>query len=112
MLVGPNGIGNTQQYEYQLALTRQARDKQFPLIPVVLPGTETWQLPLGFLALQTWVSFAGAGGMAASPDQLQRLLAAILRETPDADAIRVRSVRTKAWKRSPKKTRHCFSPRR
>jgi len=25
VLVGPNGIGNTQQYEYQLALTRQAK---------------------------------------------------------------------------------------
>src|ERR1700761_6601193 len=44
VLVGPNGIGNTQQYEYQLALTRQAKDKDFPLIPVMLPGTENWQL--------------------------------------------------------------------
>jgi hypothetical protein len=39
VLVGPNGIGNTQQYEYQLALTRQAKDRDFPLIPVVrFPG--------------------------------------------------------------------------
>jgi hypothetical protein len=50
VLVGPNGIGNTQQYEYQLALTRQAKDRDFPLIPVVLPGTENRQLPRGFLS--------------------------------------------------------------
>jgi tetratricopeptide (TPR) repeat protein len=88
VLVGPNGIGNTQQYEYQLALTRQAKDRDFPLIPVVLPGTENRQLPRGFLGLQTWVSFAGAAGGTASPDQLQRLLAAIRREHAAADTIR------------------------
>ncbi len=88
VLVGPNGVGNTQQYEYQLALTRQAKDPEFPLIPVVLPGTENWQLPRGFLGLQTWVSFAAAGGIAGAPDQLQRLLAAIRRQPPDTDTIR------------------------
>jgi hypothetical protein len=88
VLVGPNGVGNTQQYEYQLALTRQAKDPEFPLIPVVLPGTENWQLPRGFLGLQTWVSFAAAGGIAGAPEQLQRLLAAIRREPPAADTIR------------------------
>ncbi len=88
VLVGPHGIGNTQQYEYQLALTRQAKDKDFPLIPVVLPGIENWQLPRGFLGLQTWVSFADVGGVTAGPAQLQRLLAAIRREHPDSDTIR------------------------
>jgi tetratricopeptide (TPR) repeat protein len=55
---------------------------------VVLPGTENWQLPRGFLGLRTWVSFAAAGGIAGSPGQLQRLLAAIRQEHPDADTIR------------------------
>ncbi len=33
VLVGPQGLGNTQQYEAQLALTRQAREPGFPVIP-------------------------------------------------------------------------------
>ena len=33
VLIGPAGLGNTQQYEYQLALTRQAAEPDFPVIP-------------------------------------------------------------------------------
>ena len=40
ILVGSHGIGNTQQYERELALVRQTRDKDFPVIPVLLPGSE------------------------------------------------------------------------
>ncbi len=88
VLVGPAGLGNTQHYEYQLALTRQAKEPDFPLIPVILPGTPDWRLPRGFLALQTWISFAGSDDPQQDPAALQRLLAAIRRQPTDADAIR------------------------
>jgi tetratricopeptide (TPR) repeat protein len=84
VLVGPAGLGNTQQYEYQLALTRQAGDPGFPVIPVILPGTPDWRVPRGFLGLQTWIDFRSS----IDPNGLQRLLAAIRREPGDADTIR------------------------
>jgi hypothetical protein len=87
VLVGPHGLGNTQQYEYSLALTRQAREPDFPVIPVILPGTEPHQLPRGFLSLQTWADFRGAHDLRAAPAELQRLLAAIRRERPDGDGV-------------------------
>ena len=88
VVVGPAGLGNTQQYEYQLALTRQAVDPAFPVIPVILPDTPDWRVPRGFLGLQTWISFAAASDPMADPVGLQRLLAAIRREGADADTIR------------------------
>jgi hypothetical protein len=48
ILVGRHGIGNTQQYERELALVRQTRDSSFPVIPVLMPGCET---PPGFSSL-------------------------------------------------------------
>jgi TIR domain len=38
ILVGRHGIGNTQQYEREAALVRQTHDKEFPVIPVLMPG--------------------------------------------------------------------------
>src|SRR5258708_21473323 len=38
ILVGRHGMGNTQQYERELALVRQTTDRRFPVIPVLLPG--------------------------------------------------------------------------
>jgi hypothetical protein len=38
ILVGKHGIGNTQQYERELALVRQTGDAAFPVIPVLMPG--------------------------------------------------------------------------
>jgi hypothetical protein len=84
LLVGPAGLGNTQQYEFQLALTRQATEPDFPIIPVILPGTPDWRVPRGFLGLQTWIDFHSA----IDPAGLQRLLAAIRRTPADADTIR------------------------
>src|SRR5258708_38377762 len=84
VLVGPAGLGNTQQYESQLALTRQAVSVDFPLIPVLLPGTPDLRIPRGFLGLQTWVDFRSA----IDPVGLQRLLAAIRRTAASDDAIR------------------------
>lgn len=88
ILCGPSGLGNTQQYEAQLGLTRKARDPSFPVIPVLLPATPDWRWPRGFLSLQTWVSFAAARDVREEPQALQRLLAAIRREHADAEAVR------------------------
>ena len=89
VLVGSGGLGNTQQYEYQLALTRQAAEPGFPVIPVILPGTPDWRVPRGFLGLQTWISFAAAVDPREDPAGLQRLAAAIRRETAgSSDTVR------------------------
>ena len=53
VLLGPSGMGPWQQREQYRALDRQAKTPDFPVIPVVLPGTE--DLALGFLGLNTWV---------------------------------------------------------
>src|SRR6185437_14488785 len=37
ILFGKHGIGNTQQYERELALVRQTRESTFPVIPVLMP---------------------------------------------------------------------------
>jgi hypothetical protein len=39
VLIGPRGLGNTQQYERELAFVRQIRDQAFPVVPVILPET-------------------------------------------------------------------------
>jgi TIR domain len=45
VLIGPRGLGNTQQYERDLALIRQTRDPVFPVVPVILPETTTDPCP-------------------------------------------------------------------
>jgi len=52
VLLGPHGLGSWQQREKELALDRKAREEDFPVIPVLLPGAEPG---LGFLSLNTWV---------------------------------------------------------
>src|SRR5271168_2457665 len=52
ILVGPHGIGNTQQYERELALVRQTSNAAFPVIPVLMPGCDS--PATGFLQLLTW----------------------------------------------------------
>src|SRR5215831_15307920 len=52
VFIGPQGLGSWQQRESELALDRQAHERGFPVIPVLLPGAEP---PLGFLKLNTWV---------------------------------------------------------
>jgi hypothetical protein len=37
VLIGPRGLGNTQQYERELAFVRLTRDPAFPVVPVILP---------------------------------------------------------------------------
>jgi TIR domain len=38
VLIGPQGLGNTQQYEREVALARQGRDPAFLIVVVLLPG--------------------------------------------------------------------------
>src|SRR5262249_17639532 len=56
ILVGRRGVGNTQQYERELALVRQTQDEEFPVIPVLLPGCDN--PPTGFLQLLTWIDLS------------------------------------------------------
>jgi hypothetical protein len=48
-LIGPHGIGNTQQYERELAIVRQSRE---PAFEVILPETTT-DRPFDFLQVIT-----------------------------------------------------------
>ncbi|MFO1049166.1 MAG: toll/interleukin-1 receptor domain-containing protein [Geminicoccaceae bacterium] len=79
VLIGPKGIGGWQHREIQLGLDRQTGAEKtptpFPVIPVLLPGLEPDDYPLGtFLALNTWVAFEHT---VDEPLPLQRLLSAI-----------------------------------
>ena len=76
VLIGPNGFGNTQQYERELAIFRQSRDPAFPVVPVILPDTAT-DRPFDFLNMLTWVDFSSVTKLSDAPDQLARLLAAV-----------------------------------
>jgi energy-coupling factor transporter ATP-binding protein EcfA2 len=76
VLIGPRGLGNTQQYERELALVRQSRDPAFPVVPVILPGTTT-DRPFDFLNLLTWVDFSHVAKVSDAPDELARLVAAV-----------------------------------
>ena len=86
ILIGQHGLGNTQQYERELALVRQTRDRDFPVIPVLLPGCE--KPPTGFLELLTWVDLRDGIGVRDQPEGLQSLLAAIRRQAVASAAIR------------------------
>ena len=76
VLIGPRGLGNTQQYERDLALIRQTRDPTFPVVPVMLPETTT-DRPFDFLRVLTWIDFSRVARVSDAPDVLERLLAAV-----------------------------------
>src|SRR6266478_2784729 len=69
VLIGPRGLGNTQQYERELAFVRQTRDPAFPVVPVILPETAT-DRPFDFLNLLTWVDFSHVAKVSEAPDEL------------------------------------------
>ena len=87
VLIGPRGLGNTQQYERELALVRQSRDPTFPVVPVILPDTTT-DRPFDFLNLLTWVDFSHVAKVTEAPDELARLLAAVHGAAAPGDAVR------------------------
>jgi energy-coupling factor transporter ATP-binding protein EcfA2 len=80
VLIGPRGLGNTQQYERELAFVRQSRDPAFPVVPVMLPEAAT-DRPFDFLNVLTWVDFSKVAKPSDAPDEFDRLLAAV-RGTP------------------------------
>ena len=76
VLIGPRGLGNTQQYERELPLVRQSHDPTFLIVPVILPGTTT-DPPFDFLRVLTWIDFSHVTRVFDAPDALQQLLSAI-----------------------------------
>ena len=52
VFVGPHGIGRWQYYEMALAIDRSTREEGFPVIPVLLPGSDPG---LSMLTLHTWI---------------------------------------------------------
>jgi hypothetical protein len=76
VLIGLRGLGNTQQYERDLALIRQTRDPTFPVVPVILPETTT-DRPFDFLQVLTWIDFSHVAKVSDAPDVLGQLLAAV-----------------------------------
>jgi energy-coupling factor transporter ATP-binding protein EcfA2 len=86
ILLGKHGIGNTQQYERELALIRQTGDPAFPVIPVLMPGCDS--PPIGFLQLLTWVDFSKGKNVREQTDSLEALRAALRGEPISGPAIR------------------------
>ena len=84
VLIGPRGLGNTQQYERELALVRQTGDPAFPVVPVMLPETAI-DRPFDFLNVLTWVDFSRVARVSDSPNEFARLLAAV-RGAPSSGA--------------------------
>ena len=87
VLIGPRGLGNTQQYERDLALIRQTHDPAFPIVPVILPET-TNDPPFDFLRVLTWIDFSHVAKVSDAPDELEHLLTAVQGGQTPADAAR------------------------
>jgi hypothetical protein len=87
VLIGPRGLGNTQQYERDLALIRQTADQAFPVVPVLLPET-TSDPPFDFLRVLTWIDFSRVAKVSDAPDMLEQLLTAVHGKQPFAGAVR------------------------
>ncbi len=88
ILIGPHGLGNTQQYERDLALYRQTRDPSFPIVPVILPEAQI-DRRFNFLQILTWIDFSGVSKVSDASPELDHLLAAVQGGgTSSADAVR------------------------
>ena len=87
VLIGPRGLGNTQQYERELALVRQSHDPAFRVVPVILPETTT-DRPFDFLNALTWVDFSHVAKVSDAPGELERLLAAVHGTPSPGDVVR------------------------
>lgn len=77
VFVGPTGMGTWQQRERDLALLRQTREPDFPVIPVLLPGVD--DPALDFLGLMTWTDLSHG---VDDQDRLDDLARAIRNEHP------------------------------
>src|SRR5262249_890443 len=76
VLIGPRGLGDTQQYERQLAFVRQTHDPTFPIVPVILPETTT-DPPFDFLRVLTWIDFSPVTRVSDAPDVLEEVVTGI-----------------------------------
>jgi energy-coupling factor transporter ATP-binding protein EcfA2 len=86
ILVGKGGIGNTQQYERELALIRQTGDPKFPVIPVLMPGSDS--PPTGFLQVLTSVDLSKGRSVLQQTKNLEALRSALRGETLATSATR------------------------
>ncbi len=86
--IGPGDMGPWQTRESNFALDRQGRNADFPVIPVLLPGSDP---VLGFLSQNTWVDLRQGTD---DPGLLSLLAGAIRGEAPGPDlAERLRVTR-------------------
>ncbi len=81
VFLGPQGMGPWQQREQDLALSRQARQPEFPVIPVLRPHADP---ALGFLSQNTWVDLRQKLDDSLSLEILQR---AVRGEPPGPDLV-------------------------
>jgi TIR domain len=86
VLIGPEGFGDTQQYESDLAFFRQTREPAFRVIPVILPGAGT-ERPFNFLQILTWIDFSHVAKVSDAPDELEHLLTAVQDRQASAGAV-------------------------
>ena len=86
VLVGKQGIGNTQQYERELALVRQSQETTLPIIPVLMPGCVS--PPTGFLRLLTWVDLSKKASVLQQTESLAALRAALRGEAIEPSELR------------------------
>src|SRR5262245_2823554 len=87
VLIGPRGLGNTQQYERELAFVRKTRDPDLPVVPVILPETTT-DPPFDFLRVLTWINFSHVKRVLDAPGVLEELLRAIHGQPTSEEAAR------------------------
>jgi Novel STAND NTPase 1/TIR domain/FHA domain len=78
VFLGPFGMGRWQQREMERALDRQAQDGRFPVIPILLAGSDP---ALGFLGLNTWVDLR----QGSTPDMIEVLVRAARGQPPGDD---------------------------
>jgi WD40 repeat protein len=86
VLIGPRGLGNTQQYERELAFVRQTRDSKFRVVPVLLPDTR--DPPFDFLQVHTWIDFSHVAKVHDAPIELEHLVTAVRSGAISGEAVR------------------------
>lgn len=81
VFVGPPPLGPWQQRERDFALERQGKEKDFPVIPVLLPGADSEQ---SFLSSLTWIDLQHG---LPDPAALETLALAIEGRPPGPDLL-------------------------
>ena len=90
--LGPNGVGPWQDQEIQVAIDRRVRDKDFHVIPVLLPGAERPRrkevAQLEFLINASWVEFLKTIDDSKEFDRLVAGIMGVRAAVPPEDAKR------------------------